>query len=292
MDARSIADFVILDARFPRSLAFCYVALRENLAALARLHGHEGPAHELMRERRPAADRQDRSTRSSSAGCTSSSVEFIRPQPGAWPTPSPSNTASPARVPTMRLAIRHTTRYRFAEPVAHGLQRLRLTPKETQGQTIVDWTMEYTRRARGAGLRRPEPQPRDAGLGRRGRAGRGHRLPRHGRDRGQGRRHRPPCRAPAAVGLPRPDRADPAGPAHPPADRRGRAQRRGHGADAARPLGGDPRAGGLRDRAHRTSTPPPRKRSPPAAGCARTTRRSSSPPRARWRSRRATSAAT
>ena len=26
MDARSIADFVILDARFPRSLAFCYVA--------------------------------------------------------------------------------------------------------------------------------------------------------------------------------------------------------------------------------------------------------------------------
>jgi uncharacterized alpha-E superfamily protein len=49
MDARSIADFVILDARFPRSLAFCYAAMRENLAALARLHGHEGPAHELMR---------------------------------------------------------------------------------------------------------------------------------------------------------------------------------------------------------------------------------------------------
>src|SRR6478735_12056379 len=43
----------------------------------------------------------------------------------------------------MRLAIRHTTRYRFAQPVAHGLQRLRLTPKETQGQTIVDWTIEY-----------------------------------------------------------------------------------------------------------------------------------------------------
>ena len=43
----------------------------------------------------------------------------------------------------MRLSIRHTTRYRFAEPVAHGLQRLRLTPKETQGQTILDWSMEY-----------------------------------------------------------------------------------------------------------------------------------------------------
>ena len=43
----------------------------------------------------------------------------------------------------MRLAIRHTTRYRFNSPVVHGLQRLRLTPKETQGQTILDWSMEY-----------------------------------------------------------------------------------------------------------------------------------------------------
>jgi transglutaminase-like putative cysteine protease len=43
----------------------------------------------------------------------------------------------------MRLAIRHTTRYRFAQPVAHALQRLRLTPKTTQGQTILDWTMDY-----------------------------------------------------------------------------------------------------------------------------------------------------
>ncbi len=43
----------------------------------------------------------------------------------------------------MRLAIRHTTRYHFNEPVAHGLQRLRLTPKETQGQSICEWIMEY-----------------------------------------------------------------------------------------------------------------------------------------------------
>ena len=43
----------------------------------------------------------------------------------------------------MRLAIRHNTTYRFAEPVVHALQRLRLTPKETQGQRILDWTMEY-----------------------------------------------------------------------------------------------------------------------------------------------------
>ena len=43
----------------------------------------------------------------------------------------------------MRLAIRHTTRYKFSEPVVHALQRLRLTPKETQGQSIVSWDMEY-----------------------------------------------------------------------------------------------------------------------------------------------------
>ena len=43
----------------------------------------------------------------------------------------------------MRLSIRHTTRYRFDNPVIHALQRLRLTPKETQGQEILEWDMEY-----------------------------------------------------------------------------------------------------------------------------------------------------
>ena len=43
----------------------------------------------------------------------------------------------------MRLSIRHTTRYRFDQPVVHALQRLRLVPKQTQGQEILDWSMEY-----------------------------------------------------------------------------------------------------------------------------------------------------
>ncbi|WP_374406130.1 transglutaminase domain-containing protein [Pelagerythrobacter sp.] len=43
----------------------------------------------------------------------------------------------------MRLSIRHRTRYAFAEPVVHALQRLRLTPKATQGQNILSWDMEY-----------------------------------------------------------------------------------------------------------------------------------------------------
>lgn len=43
----------------------------------------------------------------------------------------------------MRLAISHTTRYRFEGAVLHGVQRLRLTPKSTQGQKIIDWRMAY-----------------------------------------------------------------------------------------------------------------------------------------------------
>lgn len=43
----------------------------------------------------------------------------------------------------MRLIIRHTTHYKFTDPVVHALQRLRLTPKATQGQKILSWDMEF-----------------------------------------------------------------------------------------------------------------------------------------------------
>ena len=43
----------------------------------------------------------------------------------------------------MKLSIRHTTHYAFKEPVVHALQRLRLTPKATQGQSILSWEMRY-----------------------------------------------------------------------------------------------------------------------------------------------------
>jgi transglutaminase-like putative cysteine protease len=44
----------------------------------------------------------------------------------------------------MRLSIRHTTHYHFDQPVAHGLQRLRLTPKSTHGQQVLEWRMDLT----------------------------------------------------------------------------------------------------------------------------------------------------
>ena len=50
IEARGIVEFLVLDDRFPRSLTFCRTALRDNLAALARMHGAEGRSNALMRE--------------------------------------------------------------------------------------------------------------------------------------------------------------------------------------------------------------------------------------------------
>lgn len=50
IDARGIVQFLVFDPRFPRSLTYCHTALREHLDAIARIHGHEGDSHALMRE--------------------------------------------------------------------------------------------------------------------------------------------------------------------------------------------------------------------------------------------------
>ncbi len=49
MSARGIADFLILDQRFPRSLRFCYAKIRSNLHNLALQYGKELNAHAVMR---------------------------------------------------------------------------------------------------------------------------------------------------------------------------------------------------------------------------------------------------
>jgi len=41
----------------------------------------------------------------------------------------------------MRLSISHTTHYRFGQPAFLGLQRLRLKPKPTHGQHVIEWDM-------------------------------------------------------------------------------------------------------------------------------------------------------
>lgn len=50
VEPRGIAEFLILDGRFPRSLLFCYEKLRSNMAGLARQYGQETSAHQLLRD--------------------------------------------------------------------------------------------------------------------------------------------------------------------------------------------------------------------------------------------------
>ncbi len=49
MDPRGIAEFLILDRRFPRSLVFCYEKIRSNMTGLALQYGGETEAHGLLR---------------------------------------------------------------------------------------------------------------------------------------------------------------------------------------------------------------------------------------------------
>ncbi|MBS3931367.1 MAG: alpha-E domain-containing protein [Sphingomonadales bacterium] len=49
IDPKGIAEFLLLDQRFPRSLHFCVDKLRSNLFGLAHEYGHETEAHELLR---------------------------------------------------------------------------------------------------------------------------------------------------------------------------------------------------------------------------------------------------
>lgn len=52
MDPRGIAEFLVLDGRFPRSLLFSYEQLSQHLAELAREYGEETDAHALMKDAR------------------------------------------------------------------------------------------------------------------------------------------------------------------------------------------------------------------------------------------------
>lgn len=53
-DASGIAELLILDPRFPRSLAYCYDSLSHNLAALASIHGQESQCSGMMQDARAA----------------------------------------------------------------------------------------------------------------------------------------------------------------------------------------------------------------------------------------------
>ena len=120
MDARSIADFLILDERFPRSLAFCYTAhARTTSPRSAQLHGHEGQCQRLMRE---ADQRLTEHTIDDifDQGLHEFLLEFIagnRPSPDASPTiiassPDGATSHAPLDPPYHPLPLRRAGRAR------------------------------------------------------------------------------------------------------------------------------------------------------------------------------------
>jgi uncharacterized alpha-E superfamily protein len=48
LDSRGIADFIIRDSRFPRSLSYCFDKLNGNMTRLARDHGRESPTQAIL----------------------------------------------------------------------------------------------------------------------------------------------------------------------------------------------------------------------------------------------------
>lgn len=59
LEPKGIAEFLILDGRFPRSLAFCYNKLASNMAGLARAYGETTPAHQLLHNAQSHLARSD-----------------------------------------------------------------------------------------------------------------------------------------------------------------------------------------------------------------------------------------
>jgi uncharacterized alpha-E superfamily protein len=50
LNRRGIAEFLILDGRFPRSMAYSYAKIASNMGGLSREYGEEAPAHGLLHE--------------------------------------------------------------------------------------------------------------------------------------------------------------------------------------------------------------------------------------------------
>lgn len=59
VNALGIADFVILDRRMPRSLAFCYAKLVDNLGYLEQDYGVRHPCHDMAENLRATLDEGD-----------------------------------------------------------------------------------------------------------------------------------------------------------------------------------------------------------------------------------------
>ena len=134
----NIADYLILNCRMPRSLAFCYRNIAESLRYLARgVWRAPCPATPPSTETLARLEGRLDQGRCSTPACTNSSTPSS-PTTTGWATRSPRTTGSTR---SMRLKITHRTEYRYDEPVNYALQRLRLVPCSGATQKVRSWTL-------------------------------------------------------------------------------------------------------------------------------------------------------
>ena len=114
----NIADYLILNGRMPRSLAFCYRNIAESLRLARRGIWRAPPLPRHGRQDARQARRSGRSRTYSTPACTNSSTPSSSTTIG-WATRSPRASGST----DMRLKITHRTEYRYDEPIAYALQR-------------------------------------------------------------------------------------------------------------------------------------------------------------------------
>ncbi len=42
----------------------------------------------------------------------------------------------------MLLKVSHSTKYHYSEPSVHAVQKLRLTPNDSQAQRVIEWSID------------------------------------------------------------------------------------------------------------------------------------------------------
>ena len=149
-----VADLLILKEEMPRSLASCYEAIVRNLDQIAGAYGRQGPAQRQARGIR-ARLQNSRMDGIFQRGLHEyhRRIHHREQPPGrrhhrAIPAMSVLerhrlNLLSTAGT-LMRIRISHATTYRYDAPPTGVIQMLRLTPRNHDGQYVVDWRIDLS----------------------------------------------------------------------------------------------------------------------------------------------------
>ena len=128
-----IADFLILNATFPRSIAYCYRSIKRFLDDLAeRLWRDQFASGGRQRDGGAPGRHRHRGTVPERAA----RVCFRRDRDNAAPVHGDQQGLS---LLAMRLTVRHATTYTYDPPADRCALRLRLYPPSFDGQRVKDW---------------------------------------------------------------------------------------------------------------------------------------------------------